>query len=161
MSTEAVIHRTDIFEQVVVQRPTADHEETPAIHQLMLDLVNKILNVVEWKIRLSHIIDSKSCFAHLIKRGVHRLDVTRLKIKRKIVVAFENVTNPWIARADLPQKIRDAISASLLELEDSKIIGELGCSGFTKATPKDYNLVREAMKNAEAFTPEEESEDPN
>ncbi|MBC8202020.1 MAG: phosphate/phosphite/phosphonate ABC transporter substrate-binding protein [Planctomycetes bacterium] len=81
--------------------------------------------------------------------------------KIKIVVAFENVTKPWVARADLPQKIKDAITASLLELVDSKIIGELGCSGFTKATPKDYELVRKAMKNAEAFTPKEESDNPN
>jgi phosphonate transport system substrate-binding protein len=81
--------------------------------------------------------------------------------KIKIVAAFENVTKPWVARAGLPKNIRDAITASLLELEGSKIIGELGCSGFTKATRKDYELVRKAMKNAEAFTPEEESDNPN
>ena len=79
--------------------------------------------------------------------------------KIKIVVAFENVTKPWVARAGLPQNIRDAITASLLELEDSKIIDELGCSGFTKATPKDYDLVRKAMKNSESFAPEEEPSD--
>ena len=79
--------------------------------------------------------------------------------KIKIVVAFENVTKPWVARAGLPQNIRDAITDSLLELEDSKIIGELGCSGFTKATSKEYEMIRKAMKNAEAFTPKEEEEE--
>tara|TARA_B100000959_G_C14942557_1_gene608463 strand:- start:871 stop:1623 length:753 start_codon:yes stop_codon:yes gene_type:complete len=75
----------------------------------------------------------------------------------KIVVAFENVTKPWIARSGLHENIRDAITASLLELEEPKIIGELGCSGFTKATPKDYELVRIGMKNAEAFESEEDN----
>ncbi len=79
----------------------------------------------------------------------------------KIVVAFENVTKPWIARSGLPDNVREAITASLLELEDPKIIGELGCSGFTKATPKDYDLVRKAMKNADAFEPKEKEDENN
>jgi phosphonate transport system substrate-binding protein len=79
--------------------------------------------------------------------------------KIKVVVAFENVTKPWVARSGLSQEIKNAITASLLELEDTKIIGELGCSGFTKATTEDYALVRDAMKTAEAFEPEEEEEE--
>ncbi len=70
-----------------------------------------------------------------------------------VVKSFENTTKPWVARESLPKKIRDAITASLLELENDKIIGELGCSGFTNSTPSDYNLVREGMKNSKAFDP--------
>jgi phosphonate transport system substrate-binding protein len=70
-----------------------------------------------------------------------------------VVKSFENTTKPWLARELLPKEVCDAITASLLELEDSTIIGELGCSGFTNATPADYELVREGMKNAETFVP--------
>jgi phosphonate transport system substrate-binding protein len=78
--------------------------------------------------------------------------------KIKVVVAFENVTKPWVARSGLSQEIKNAITASLLELEDPKTIGELGCSGFSKATKDDYSLVRAAMKNSESFEPKEEEE---
>ena len=71
-----------------------------------------------------------------------------------IVRAFSNVTKPWIASSHLPKEICDAITASLLSLEDEEVIGELGCSGFSEATSKEYDLVREGMKKSEAFNPE-------
>jgi phosphonate transport system substrate-binding protein len=79
--------------------------------------------------------------------------------KIKIVVAFENVTKPWVARSGLPMEIRNAITESLLILEDPKIIDELGCSGFVRASSKEYELVRKAMKNAEEFVPKKKEED--
>ncbi len=75
-----------------------------------------------------------------------------------VVRAFANVTKPWIARSGLSKEICDAITASLLLLQDNTVIGELGCSGFSKATQKDYDLVREGMKNSEAFDPKTEDE---
>jgi len=73
-----------------------------------------------------------------------------------IVRAFSNVTKPWVASSTLPVEVREAITQSLLMLENQNIIGELGCSGFTEATPKEYDLVRESMKKAEEFDPPEE-----
>ena len=71
-----------------------------------------------------------------------------------IVRAFSNITKPWIASSHLPKEICNAISASLLSLEDEEVIGELGCSGFSEATSEEYALVREGMKKSEAFNPE-------
>jgi len=76
-----------------------------------------------------------------------------------IVRAFSNVTKPWVARSDLPKALCNAITASLLYLQDENVIGELGCSGFSAATPKEYNLVREGMKNSERFDPIEEEKE--
>lgn len=78
-----------------------------------------------------------------------------------VVRAFSNVTKPWVGSSKLSKKICDAITVSLLILEDQEVIGELGCSGFAEATPEEYNLVRAGMKKAEAFNPKtiEEEED--
>ena len=70
-----------------------------------------------------------------------------------VVQAFENVTKPWIASSTLSNEICDAITAALIELDNSDVLGELGCSGFTEATAEDYDLVREAMTNARKFDP--------
>ena len=78
-----------------------------------------------------------------------------------IVRAFSNVTKPWIASSNLPKEICDAITASLLSLEDEEVIGELGCSGFSEATSGEYDLVREGMKKSEAFDPEVVNEEEN
>ena len=76
-----------------------------------------------------------------------------------IIRAFSNVTKPWVARSDLPKEVCNAITASLLLLQEEKVIGELGCSGFSEATAEEYNLVREGMKNSESFDPTEEEEE--
>ena len=75
-----------------------------------------------------------------------------------IVRAFSNVTKPWIARSDLSKDVCEAITAALFLLEDQKVIGQLGCSGFTEANSEEYDLVREGMKNAAAFYPKPEED---
>ncbi len=69
-----------------------------------------------------------------------------------VIKAFENVTKPWVASSDLSKEIRDAITQSLLMLEDPEVISELGCSGFAESNRKEYDLVREGMKHAAGFT---------
>ena len=77
----------------------------------------------------------------------------------QIVQAFSNVTKPWIASSELSVEICSAITSALLIIEDQKVIGELGCSGFAEAKPEEYDLVRESMKNALSFQPVVEKED--
>lgn len=73
-----------------------------------------------------------------------------------VVRAFSNVTKPWVASSTLPEHVCDAITESLLMLENQQVIGELGCSGFAVTSPEEYDIVRESMKHAEAFLPQEE-----
>jgi len=77
-----------------------------------------------------------------------------------ILASFENVTKPWVSRSELPKEIRDAITASLLLLDKQEVIGELGCSGFTQATKKDYDRVREGMTQSELFEEKEPEVEP-
>ncbi len=75
-----------------------------------------------------------------------------------IVSVFSNVTKPWVASSTLSKEIREAITASLLILEDKEIIGELGCSGFAMTTPEEYDLVRLGMEKAKSFVPKIEED---
>ena len=107
--------------------------------------------------------------AKAVKTGTHDAGALKDSTYKKlcnpdeiiIVRAFANVTKPWVARSGLSKEICDAITAALLILDENEVVGELGCSGFSKAIPKDYDLVRKGMKNAEAFTPKTEEEENN
>ncbi|MBC8522380.1 PhnD/SsuA/transferrin family substrate-binding protein [PVC group bacterium] len=78
--------------------------------------------------------------------------------KIKIVKVFENVTKPWLARAGLPEPVQKAIKNSLLAIEDTEVLKEIGCSGFTTAKPKDYDIVREGMARAASFNPKKDEQ---
>ncbi len=78
-----------------------------------------------------------------------------------VVRAFSNVTKPWVASSTLPEHVCEAITESLLMLENQQVIGELGCSGFAVTNPEEYDIVRESMKQAEAFLPKEDDVEEN
>ncbi len=73
-----------------------------------------------------------------------------------VIHAFENVTKPWVARANLSKTIQEAITQSLVSLYKPEVLGELGCSGFIEATPEFYNPVRRGMKKSESFVSKKE-----
>ena len=105
--------------------------------------------------------------AKAVMQGTHDAGALKSSTYKKVcdpekiivVAAFENVTKPWVASSTLSEEICLAITASLIEIEDIDILGELGCSGFTEATTQEYDLVRVAMKNAEKFSPSQEDQD--
>ncbi|MDP7009644.1 MAG: phosphate/phosphite/phosphonate ABC transporter substrate-binding protein [Phycisphaerales bacterium] len=76
---------------------------------------------------------------------------------KKIAVlhTFENVTKPWVAREGLQPAVQEAITEALLSLEKSEILGELGCTGFIRTSPKEYDTVRSGMKRSEGFSQKE------
>ena len=76
-----------------------------------------------------------------------------------VVKAFENVTKAWVSRENLPEAFKVAITAALLTLEASEVLLEINCSGFVEGTPKEYDVIRDAIKNAEGFYPEVEKQD--
>jgi phosphonate transport system substrate-binding protein len=71
-----------------------------------------------------------------------------------VVKAYENVTKPWVARGDLDPRIRSAITAALLDVEEVAVLEELGCTGFTEADEQEYAVIDRRMKQARAFDPE-------
>jgi len=70
----------------------------------------------------------------------------------RALVAFPNVTKPWIARSNLPADIRQALSRTLLGLKDEKALASLAKDGFLPGSDNDYDIIRQAiLKNPDFF----------
>ena len=69
----------------------------------------------------------------------------------RILLSFDNVTKPWIARAALEARVVDALKQSLFSLCDATALKELKVSGFVPTSDEEFQLVRDGMKLAEAF----------
>ena len=83
----------------------------------------------------------KSTFKRLIKKG----------LPLKIIASFNNVTKPWVARANLNENIMTSLQAALLNLKDKKILNVLKKDGFATATMNDYSEIKDSIKNNNKF----------
>ncbi len=64
---------------------------------------------------------------------------------------FTNVTQPWVARSDLPADITDALQETLLGLDDAELLKTLNISGFAPADDERYQSTRRAMEDNYRF----------
>jgi phosphonate transport system substrate-binding protein len=67
---------------------------------------------------------------------------------------FDNVTKPWVARAELKPEVVEALRTGLGVLTDKRILITLGKSltGFDeKVDDSTYDFVRQGIKNSEDF----------
>jgi len=69
----------------------------------------------------------------------------------RVLVEFDVVTKPWVARAGLDRRVTEAITASLMKIRDPQVLAALGVSGFTTATDDDYAPIRQSMVESERF----------
>jgi len=78
------------------------------------------------------------------------------KNELRVIQRFDNVTKPWIAREGLDPAISQAIKETLLSLTDEEILNEAEISRFVEADDLDYQIIRDGMKIAQAFSPSKE-----
>jgi len=71
----------------------------------------------------------------------------------RVIRQFSNVTKPWITREGLDPAVSKAIKETLLSLTDKEILGEARISQFVEANDLDYQIVRDGMEIAQAFSP--------
>jgi phosphonate transport system substrate-binding protein len=67
---------------------------------------------------------------------------------------FDNITKPWVARAELKAEVVEALRAGLGTLSDKRVLGTLGkkLTGFdTDVNDSTYDFVRRGMKKSEEF----------
>lgn len=69
----------------------------------------------------------------------------------RILVEFDNVTKPWIARSGLDENTLKRLKDSLMVVNDSKALESLGFTGFLDGGDQDYAPTREAMTNNHMF----------
>lgn len=84
-------------------------------------------------------------------------DSTFRKLNKKnqlrVLVAFDNVTKPWVAREGLDPAIKRALRASLLAIDDEEALRALKVDGFLPADDEHFAVTRSAMARARAFEP--------
>lgn len=84
----------------------------------------------------------ENTFNKLVKKGVAIRSLAR----------FPNVTKPWIAVGDMPQELKEALKAVLLDIKDPVVLQDLGNDGFLEGDDKDYDEIRQAVEiNAKFF----------
>lgn len=69
----------------------------------------------------------------------------------KAVSRFENVTKPWIARANLDPAVTMALRQLFLEATDPDILKSLKVTGFLEGEDNDYDVIRKAMLKSQQF----------
>jgi phosphonate transport system substrate-binding protein len=70
----------------------------------------------------------------------------------RVLLAFDNVTQPWVVRAGMERPVIEALQKSLLSIKDPDLLKELRISGFLPTSDAEYQFVRDGMKQAEEFT---------
>ncbi|MCH9672172.1 MAG: PhnD/SsuA/transferrin family substrate-binding protein [Gammaproteobacteria bacterium] len=88
--------------------------------------------------------DAGALKANTFERYKHRNDLRVLK-------EFDVVTKPWVARANLDDRLYGAIRAALLNLTDPAALKELKVKGFFPASDEDYKDIRAAMIRTAEF----------
>jgi phosphonate transport system substrate-binding protein len=84
----------------------------------------------------------ESTFNKLVKKGVPIRSIAK----------FPNVTKPWIARSDMSQELREALTGVLLDIKDPVVLKSLKKDGFLKGEDKDYEGIRQSIEvNSEFF----------
>lgn len=71
--------------------------------------------------------------------------------KLRVLHSFDNVTKPWVARADLPPKTAEVLRATLLELKHKDALAALKVTRFVETSDDEYAFCRSGMKTAARF----------
>lgn len=83
----------------------------------------------------------ESSFNKLLKNGTPIRELAR----------FPNATKPWVASSDLPEEIQTQLRQALLAMDDPTALEALGKDGFLEGSDEDYQIIREAIENNDAF----------
>ncbi len=84
---------------------------------------------------------SESTFKKLVKKGV----------PLRAIAKFPAPTKPWVARAGMSPRIRQALTQALLRLDDAKALKALRANGFMEASDAEFNGVRRAIEVNQRF----------
>ncbi len=64
----------------------------------------------------------------------------------RAIAKFPNVTKPWLARANMPDRVRRALRTALLDFDDQAALKRLKKDGFLQGEDSDYRTIRLAME---------------
>jgi phosphonate transport system substrate-binding protein len=70
----------------------------------------------------------------------------------RVLTTFDNVGQPWVARAGIERAVFEALQQSLFSIKDPSILKDLKITGIVPTSDDEYAVVREGMKHAEEFS---------
>ncbi|TNJ45938.1 PhnD/SsuA/transferrin family substrate-binding protein [Phaeobacter sp. B1627] len=83
----------------------------------------------------------ESTFKQLVAKGV----------PIKALVSFDNVTKPWLARADLNERVLEVMKEIMLSSRNEEMVKRVAKNGFLAGEDRDYDFVRQAMTRSRDF----------
>ena len=69
----------------------------------------------------------------------------------QVLMSFDNVTKPWLASANVPERVVVAMRLVMLSSENEEIVRKISKNGFLEGQDSDYDLVRSAMVKSNLF----------
>ncbi|MBY6067850.1 PhnD/SsuA/transferrin family substrate-binding protein [Leisingera aquaemixtae] len=69
----------------------------------------------------------------------------------RVLASFDNVTKPWLASADMPENVLEAMRRVMLSSEHEEIVRRISRNGFLLGEDQDYDIIRRAMERSLAF----------
>lgn len=83
----------------------------------------------------------ENTFAKLVAKGVLIRAIAKMR----------NMTKPWVARADLEPRLKQALRQALLGLDDPAALAALRFDGFLPGNDSDYEPTRRAIEENPRF----------
>jgi len=69
----------------------------------------------------------------------------------RVLVDFENVTKPWVARSSMNAQQAEWLTQALISLSDPEALATLGVDGFVQVQSDHFENIRLAMEKAKRF----------
>jgi len=88
--------------------------------------------------------------AGALKEGTFK-ELVAKGVPIRALASFDNVTKPWLARADLDSRIVDAMRQVMLSSRNEEMVKRVSKNGFLAGTDVDYDFVRRAMTRSRDF----------
>ena len=88
--------------------------------------------------------------AGALKNGTYKKLVAK-GLPLKTLKSFNNVTKPWIARANLDDKLATALTKALLSLSPELVKKHLSKDGFLAAADEDYQVILQSIEENDKF----------
>ena len=119
-------------------------------------------DLAEWKYLERHDIVFKAVEIGDYDAGALHVDTwkelnAKAAIKLKVLHKFDNAPKPWVARAELDERIVTAFRRSLLDMKEPAALKALKVPGFDPTVDANYDFVRKGMLDSTRFAPENET----
>ncbi|MCP5087852.1 MAG: PhnD/SsuA/transferrin family substrate-binding protein [Rhodobacteraceae bacterium] len=77
--------------------------------------------------------------------------LVKKEVPLRVLASFDNVTKPWLSRAELDPVLFSTMQEVFLQTTDVEILKSISKSGFLAGDDSDYAPIREAMVRSQDF----------